>query len=247
MASVWYSSSIDSTKDSNVDIGHRTGTWCYKPDLKASCCPQYPIRLDVTKFKPSRSQRQLVNRWNRFIEHGKEDGKKNAKSKGKHTTNFDLIEHLHASEHSPGEKDGWAHRFEIILEPSSFTNEKYELFEKYQTNIHHDSSTRSGFKRFLVESPLRPEPIPYSSHHESGGRLPTNYGSYHQLYRLDGKLIAMAVLDILPSCVSSVYFMYDDEWDAFSLGKLSALREISLASELHRAGAPGLSFVYLGT
>ena len=40
------------------------------------------------------------------------------------------------------------------------------------------------------------------------------------MYRLDGKLIAMAVLDILPNCVSSVYFMYDSAWGKFSLGKV---------------------------
>lgn len=72
----------------------------------------------------------------------------------------------------------------------------------------------------------------------------------------------MAVLDILPGCVSSVYFMYDKNWDKFSLGKvgieifhfasriqysqLSALREIALVQELKEAGAPNLSFLYLG-
>ncbi|KAL0582028.1 Arginyl-tRNA--protein transferase 1 [Marasmius crinis-equi] len=204
--------------------------------------------LDASKFKASRSQRKLVNRWNRFVEHGKgQDASKNAKQKGKNTTDFDLIEHIHASEHYLGsEKNGWAHRFEIVLEASSYTEEKYELFSKYQTNIHHDKSTRSGFKHFLVESPLRLEPIPYPSPPDPQSRLPTHYGSYHQLYRLDGKLIAMAVLDILPSCVSSVYFMYDDSWDEFSLGKISALREISLANELFSAKAPGLKFLYLG-
>ena len=50
--------------------------------------------------------------------------------------------------------------------------------------------------------------------------LPKEYGSYHQLYRVNGKLIAIAVLDILPSCVSSVYFMYDNAWEKFSLGKV---------------------------
>lgn len=30
----------------------------------------------------------------------------------------------------------------------------------------------------------------------------------------------MAVLDILPSCVSSVYFIYDDKYEKFSLGKV---------------------------
>ena len=50
--------------------------------------------------------------------------------------------------------------------------------------------------------------------------LPADYGAYHQLYRLDGQLIAMGVIDILPNCVSSVYFMYDKEWEKLSLGKV---------------------------
>jgi arginine-tRNA-protein transferase len=35
--------------------------------------------------------------------------------------------------------------------------------------------------------------------------------------------MAMAVLDILPNCVSSVYFMYDDTWEKFSLGKVNLI------------------------
>ncbi|KAG5651246.1 hypothetical protein H0H81_009318 [Sphagnurus paluster] len=104
------------------------------------------------------------------------------------------------------------HNFETTLEPSSYTDEKYALYEKYQSNVHHDNDNEpKGFKRFLVDSPLL-------------------------LYRLNGELIALGVLDILPHCVSSVYFMYDVEWEEFSLGKLSALREISLACEMHKAG-----------
>jgi arginine-tRNA-protein transferase len=53
------------------------------------------------------------------------------------------------------------------------------------------------------------------------------------MYRVDGKLIAIGVVDILPACVSSVYFMYDTAWEKFSLGKLSALREATLASGPH--------------
>lgn len=40
------------------------------------------------------------------------------------------------------------------------------------------------------------------------------------MYRLDGELIAVGVLDILPGCVSSVYFMYNAKWEKFSLGKV---------------------------
>jgi arginine-tRNA-protein transferase len=59
--------------------------------------------------------------------------------------------------------------------------------------------------------------------------LPKVYGSYHQLYRIDGKLIAMAVLDILPSCISSVYFMYDILWEHFQLGKVRLSSPCSLS------------------
>lgn len=56
----------------------------------------------------------------------------------------------------------------------------------------------------------------------------------------------MGIIDILPNCVSSVYFMYDSKWERFSLGKLSALREISLAREIHQAGATEMGFLYMG-
>lgn len=42
------------------------------------------------------------------------------------------------------------------------------------------------------------------------------------MYRLDGELIAVGVLDILPGCVSSVYFMYNAKWEKYSLGKVCA-------------------------
>ena len=95
-------------------------------------------------------------------------------------------------------------------------------------------------------------PIPYDSESEPPVHLPKEFGSYHQLYRLDGQLIAMAVLDILPSCVSrfvldadeitipkkmlititsSVYFMYDNAWERFSLGKVS-MRAVGFVSIL---------------
>lgn len=61
---------------------------------------------------------------------------------------------------------------------------------------------REGFSRFLVQSPLvcYPPPPPAASYKSLGAgegqgkeeadyRVP--YGSYHQLYRLDGRLIAV--------------------------------------------------------
>lgn len=49
------------------------------------------------------------------------------------------------------------------------------------------------------------------------------YGSFHQQYWLDGELIAVGVVDILPKCVSSVYLFYDPNYSHLSLGTYGAL------------------------
>ncbi|KAK7061618.1 Arginyl-tRNA--protein transferase 1 [Favolaschia claudopus] len=225
-----------------IDRGwRRSGSYCYKPDLKASCCPYYTIKLDALNYKPSKSKRKLVNRWNQFMV--PED-----RSKAKDLP-FSLSTAIHAAESDFCTTESPRHRFEIILEPASYSPEKFQLYCKYQKDIHKEAeaeNTPQRFKRFLVDSPLLPSRIPYPYSSPPSAHLPENYGSYHQLYKCDDKLIAVSVIDILPNCVSSVYFMYDSEWEDFSLGKLSALREISLAYEMHAAGAPGMAWLYLG-
>ncbi|CAJ0906013.1 1918_t:CDS:2 [Entrophospora sp. SA101] len=74
----------------------------------------------------------------------------------------------------------------------------------------------------------------------------SRYGSFHQCYYLDDKLIAVAVLDILPSCISSVYFFYDNDYSAMQLGKYSALREIAMTLELYNEGLKDLQWYYMG-
>lgn len=41
---------------------------------------------------------------------------------------------------------------------------------------------------------------------------------------VDGKLVAVGVLDILPSCVSSVYVFYDPDYNDLQIGKVSRPR-----------------------
>ncbi|KAG7260188.1 hypothetical protein CRUP_027323 [Coryphaenoides rupestris] len=52
------------------------------------------------------------------------------------------------------------------------------------------------------------------------------YGSFHQQYWLGGRLVAVGVVDILPTCVSSVYLYYHPEFAALSLGSYSVLSPI---------------------
>ncbi|CAM9705112.1 unnamed protein product [Scytosiphon promiscuus] len=75
--------------------------------------------------------------------------------------------------------------------------------------------------------------------------LSVPYGSYHQLYRIDGRLVAVGVVDILPKCLSSVYCFYDPDYRALALGKLTALKETDFVREAH-AIRPALRDYYMG-
>jgi arginine-tRNA-protein transferase len=66
------------------------------------------------------------------------------------------------------------------------------------------------------------------------------------VYRIDGKLVGISVIDILPYCVSSVYFLWDPDYAWASLGKLSAMREIALARDIRAAGVKDMRWVYMG-
>jgi arginine-tRNA-protein transferase len=146
---------------------------------------------------------------------------------------------LHESEHDklPTPPPNPAHKFEVTLEPDGFTEEKYRLFENYQQYVHSEPPskiTRPGFTRFLCQSPLRNWKTRVVNGKEQ------KLGSFHQCYRLDGRLIAMAVLDLLPHCVSGVYFIYHSDFEKFGFGKISALREAALALE------GGYQYYYMG-
>jgi hypothetical protein len=65
-------------------------------------------------------------------------------------------------------------------------------------------------------------------------------GSFHQCYRLDGRLVAMGVLDLLPHCVSGVYFVYHSDFEQYNFGKMSAVREAALTLE------EGYQYYYMG-
>ncbi|KAI7159601.1 arginine-tRNA-protein transferase-like protein 1 [Hortaea werneckii] len=217
----------------------RSGTILYLPDAARSCCPHYTIRLPAADFKPGKDQRQSLNRWNRYVlgeKYMKEASIKYPKSKAekKQENEFNLLSTVHEPEKTTVKPDiPPEHIFTVTLEPDDFTEEKFALFDNYQRHVHHegdDDISKAGFKRFLCSSPLH--------RHNSNGSKPL--GSWHHCYRLDGRLIAMAVLDLLPHAVSGVYFLYHSDFEKWSFGKLSALREAALALER------GYEFYYMG-
>ncbi|KAJ0422867.1 arginine-tRNA-protein transferase [Aspergillus carlsbadensis] len=228
----------------------RSGTLYYKQNLQRSCCPHYTMRLEATAYKPRRDQRKAINRWNKFVL-GPEYIRRAAylcprtREQKKHRKcNFDLLDAVHAVEYSnvkrpvdPKTKKQLepAHRFEVNIEGDTVSQAKFELFRKYQTKVHKEDVSKwqtKDFKRFLCSGLKRSEP----DTSEELRRL----GSWHQCYRLDGKLIAVAVLDLMPNGVSSVYIFYDPDYEHWEFGKLSAMREIALAIE------DGYKYYYMG-
>eukprot|EP00735_Rhodelphis_limneticus_P006191 TRINITY_DN18565_c0_g1::TRINITY_DN18565_c0_g1_i1::g.1131::m.1131 TRINITY_DN18565_c0_g1::TRINITY_DN18565_c0_g1_i1::g.1131 ORF type:complete len:522 (+),score=81.91,sp/Q9ZT48/ATE1_ARATH/34.19/4e-86,ATE_C/PF04377.10/1.3e-46,ATE_N/PF04376.8/1.5e-21,Arg_tRNA_synt_N/PF03485.11/2.7e-11,Acetyltransf_6/PF13480.1/4.6e+03,Acetyltransf_6/PF13480.1/0.022,Acetyltransf_6/PF13480.1/69 TRINITY_DN18565_c0_g1_i1:71-1636(+) len=353
-----------------IDRGwRRSGTLMYQPCNNKACCPQYTIRLDTTKFTPTKSQRKVQNKMNRFLEGGHtgitastkhedrhpslpimskiagemqemiskvahelfpdqkpvvrlERSKKTSegqiscpvalqiagvlKKQNKSTSpdeiaqqliskltlpdyvqsssvthgfmNFSLQDSVLVNQDvemgsksvstesgkrsksiteqgrgtgadstitSAGTENtsSSAHRLQVKLVPARFRKESFEVYKRYQQVIHHDDPSElnaESYKHFLVENPFPPvekEQLP-------GQEIV--YGGYHMEYRLDGKLIAVGVVDLLPKCLSSVYFYYDPDYHHLSLGVYSAMREIEWVQTQAYPRDPNLRFYYLG-
>lgn len=142
-------------------------------------------------------------------------------------------------EHTPVRR----RRLEIHLKRSSFDPEEFALYRRYQIKVHNDRPdhvTESSYQRFLVDTPLLFVPPT-----NDGMVPPCGFGSFHQQYVIDGQLVAVGVIDILPRCLSSKYLFWDPDFAFLSLGKYSALQEISWVKE-NQTHCPSLQFYYLG-
>uniref|UniRef100_A0A8C9VZV2 Arginyl-tRNA--protein transferase 1 n=1 Tax=Scleropages formosus TaxID=113540 RepID=A0A8C9VZV2_SCLFO len=144
--------------------------------------------------------------------------------------------------------DNAIHNLEVRLVPVNFEDPEFmasfdesaALFARYQMAIHGDTPSEcseSEFRRFLCDSPLEAETAPDGPD--------CGYGSFHQQYWLDGHIVAVGVIDILPNCVSSVYLYYHPDFARLSLGSYSALREIAFTRQLQKQSTK-LCFYYLG-
>ncbi|KAG0014566.1 Arginyl-tRNA--protein transferase 1 [Podila clonocystis] len=148
------------------------------------------------------------------------------------TWHADFIQSVHAADFDKMEGASWK-QLKVILEPASFSEEKFDLYCQYQKGIHSvdpASLTRETFEGSVARTPLPIHTTPTFTGDNNIGF--SGYGTYHHCYYIDGKLVAVAVLDILPELISSDYFYYDPSLSCLSLGKYSTLREIALAQEI---------------
>mmetsp|Transcript_20855 Transcript_20855/g.67523 ORF Transcript_20855/g.67523 Transcript_20855/m.67523 type:complete len:609 (+) Transcript_20855:755-2581(+) len=152
---------------------------------------------------------------------------------------------------------------EVITAANSFVEEEFELWKRYQAKVHGETPedlTRESFQRFLVDTPLVAEPLeseagPHRGEEENGhsspssssaaGPLSAGFGSFHQQYRVRGKLVAVGVVDVLPRGLSSKYLFWDPDLAKLSLGKYTALQEIAWVAAA-QARCSTFQFYYLG-
>jgi arginyl-tRNA--protein-N-Asp/Glu arginylyltransferase len=150
------------------------------------------------------------------------------------------------------------HKLTIDIVEPKLTTESFALYKKYQMKVHKDKEEKlkeESYKNFLVNSPLYYEKVnakidmdedfPIDGISKVSFSEFRGYGSYHVQYRLDGKLVMVAVMDILPKCISSVYVYYDPDFEFLSLGVYSAIAEI-FYSKLISKVLPNLHYYYLG-
>lgn len=212
------------------DGWRRSGSFMYKPDLLRSCCRQYTIRTNYEMFVEdgyyNKSNKKSIRRFYKAME-----------------TDNASISTLYET-YLKKDKKG---KFTSVLLPNTFSMDKFELFKKYQMSVHDESESEINeysFYSFLCYDPF-PEGTAKDNidwieinrqwrSGEIGEELLNLQGPIHECYIIDKKLVAIAVLDILPTTISSVYFIWDPDYAHLSLGTVSALREIIMAKLLKK-------------
>lgn len=94
--------------------------------------------------------------------------------------------------------NGGYKQFTYAVSDADNWDERFAVYRRYQVAIHHDHPDALGvqqFRRFLADNPFTDKT-----------QTETRLGTLQTEFRLDGRLIAVGVLDLLPSCLSSVYF-----------------------------------------
>lgn len=236
--------------DRLINMGYRrSGDYLYKNDPLRSCCRMYTIRTNLGYLKMHKNHRKTLNRFVNTIS-GSEETTKRGNGP---------LPLLWLTEQEQSHLD----TFYTVFEEADLTEAKYQLYKKYQIHVHNDEPSEVSeeqFERFLCTKPFTDVSAKSSREQKSQfeylntwvrnydpetGKTPNPnnikpLGAIHECYYLNDKLIAISVLDFLPSGISSVYFIWDPDYAHLSLGTLSGLRDVFLCSALN------LGYYYLG-
>ena len=145
-----------------------------------------------------------------------------------------------------------AHSYEVRLVEATVSDEKYALFCEYYTAVHKkEPSDRENWDVWLGNSPLYDDRDPEQRFREprrstqdldsikkklKTGPYPEWDGSYHMEHWIDGELVAVGLLDLMPGMLVSSQFFYKPSYRALSMGRVGVLREIEWARKLNKFG-----------
>jgi arginyl-tRNA--protein-N-Asp/Glu arginylyltransferase len=153
---------------------------------------------------------------------------------------FDLYKRYQMAVHGDQESKITMKGFKNFLVDSPLTSrpDDPDILE----NIRGMKSTSSSSCSSSSSSPSSSSSSSSSTLFDQGQNHPIRYGTFHMLYRrpYDRRLVAVSVLDVLPSGISSVYCLYDPDCSRLALGKYTALHEIDWCRRV------GLPYYYLG-
>ena len=127
-------------------------------------------------------------------------------------------------------------RLTVETKPTHFDREAFDLYNEYNMMRHNKPQMPEySYCDHVVNSPIVNQTM-------DG----LDYGTYHQLYKLDGKLVAVGVIDIVPTGIVSVYMWYSvsKEVMKLSFGVYSMLKEIEFVQELSKHN-PRMKYYYL--
>ena len=201
----------------------------------------------IDKTKPKKMIEE--NKIEKKIENKKKDAKIEKKEKKKEKENLKKVDpEKYSLEYFP----------EIVNEPEihlplkhiytceltdkiQIDDERFQIYKKYQMNIHKEKeveTTKSSYNRAwgttdLIDNKGIKLPSDLNKKTKHPEMYPKKYGTYNFIHRLDGKIIAVGIWDILPTCLSSVYLYYDTDYQFLDLGVFTAIREIEYVKSFH--------------
>eukprot|EP00049_Salpingoeca_infusionum_P002692 m.58943 g.58943 ORF g.58943 m.58943 type:complete len:604 (+) comp11736_c0_seq4:697-2508(+) len=121
-----------------------------------------------------------------------------------------------------------SHTLELRLLPAdSADSDTSLLYIKAQTQLHGrapESVTEEEYETRIMTSPISPAT-------EAGAPF-CGFGTFHATYKLDGRLVAVSVLDIVPGAVVQTAFYSDPTVTEINLVSYAILREIEFTSQL---------------
>lgn len=140
-----------------------------------------------------------------------------------------------------------------------FTEELFDVYKRYELAVHNKERTKANLTRFLCNSPLYDSPKEreianspmyfkttnvdkFMHTFEDEGIYPECFGTYHMYHRIDGKLVAIGVIDITSRFFNSAYFLYDPDFKFLNLGVVGAIREMEYMRMIIKNFNPALTF-----